>query len=134
MKKYIILAFAILLIVLALFSKTAADADATTGYPIGAGGAEIPKPTFLPETKDYTTTAINNYIYYLVGALVTLSVALAVFFIALGGSQYVKSMGSDESLGKAKKTIMWAVLGLLLVIVSYQIVVTIITMTFDAPK
>ncbi|MBI5755082.1 hypothetical protein HZA41_02590 [Candidatus Peregrinibacteria bacterium] len=135
MKKTIIFSCAILLLTLSpiIMTTTFANAAAATSYPIGTGGAEIPKPTFLPETINYTTTAISNYIYYLVGAMVTLSAALAVFFIYWGGSTYVTSMGSDENLGKAKKTIMWAILGLLLVIISYQIVVTIITMIFKTP-
>lgn len=129
MKKYLL--FTIVFLALSPINMAFAE----NGYPIGTGGAGIPQPTTLPATQDgnYTTEQINKYIYYVVGALVTLSAAFAVFFIFQGGVQYTISMGGDEGLGKAKKTLMWAVLGLLLVIVSYQIVVTIITMTFDAP-
>ena len=48
--------------------------------------------------------------------------ACAVLFIIIGGIQMLTAYGSDEKIGKAKKTITWAIIGLLIAILSYAIV------------
>jgi hypothetical protein len=50
---------------------------------------------------------------------------LAVLFIIVGGIQILTAYGSDEKIGAAKKTITYAVVGLLISILSYAIVTII---------
>jgi hypothetical protein len=47
---------------------------------------------------------------------------LAVTFIIVGGFQMVIAAGNEEMLVKAKKTILWAVLGLLIALLSFSII------------
>lgn len=62
-----------------------------------------------------------------INAFLILAGTVAVLFIIVGGFQYVSSAGNPESVQKAKNTILYAVVGLIVVILSYAIVNFIIT-------
>ncbi len=47
---------------------------------------------------------------------------LALIALIIGGGRMVLDFGNEEQVHKAKKTILWAVIGLLVVILSYAIV------------
>jgi hypothetical protein len=51
---------------------------------------------------------------------------MAVLMLAVGGFQYVISHGDQNQMEGAKKTITWAIIGLLIIIVSYAIVTNVI--------
>lgn len=51
---------------------------------------------------------------------------LAVIMIIYGGVRYVYSAGSDEETGNAKKTILYAVIGIIIVLLSFVIVRVVI--------
>lgn len=63
----------------------------------------------------------HTFLLILQGLLGMLGV-LATVFIVVGGVQMVVSAGSEEAITKAKKTITWAVLGLLAALLSFSIV------------
>ena len=52
----------------------------------------------------------------------------AVVFIIVGGMQMHLAVGNDEALGKAKKTVTWAIIGLVVSILSVAIVQIIINL------
>ena len=76
-----------------------------------------------------TSTAEGNlagrYIASLYKFFVGIAGVLAVFMIALGGTQWLFSGGSSEKISQAKETIIGAVTGLLLALGSYLILYTI---------
>jgi len=47
---------------------------------------------------------------------------LAVIMIIYGGVTYVTSAGNDEAIGNAKKIIMYALIGLIVIILSFVVV------------
>ncbi|HYV34046.1 MAG TPA: hypothetical protein VE973_04335 [Candidatus Limnocylindria bacterium] len=47
---------------------------------------------------------------------------VSVLFIIIGGFQMVSSAGNEERLVKAKKTILWAVMGLVFALLSFSII------------
>lgn len=53
--------------------------------------------------------------------------AVAVLFLILGGLQYVTSAGNKDRIEKAKQTILYAVVGLIVIALSYVIVTFIST-------
>ncbi|MCL4387230.1 MAG: pilin [Patescibacteria group bacterium] len=61
---------------------------------------------------------VNNFINYILG----FSSALAVLFIAIGGIQYMTSGGDEKRTAVAKKTLTYAIIGLVLVILALVIV------------
>lgn len=48
--------------------------------------------------------------------------AIALVFLIIGGFQYIASRGNEEAMEKAKKTITGAVMGIVIIIMSYAIV------------
>jgi uncharacterized membrane protein len=52
----------------------------------------------------------------------TLVGILAVLAIVIGGYRYMTSAGDEKRAGAGKKTIMWALIGLVLVFLAYAIV------------
>jgi heme/copper-type cytochrome/quinol oxidase subunit 2 len=81
------------------------------------------KPTGLFGSSGDTASDLLVYIINLVLAIVGL---IAVAFLVYGGFRYITSAGNDETAESAKKTIQNAIIGLIVVILSYVIVVVII--------
>ncbi len=51
---------------------------------------------------------------------------LAVIMVVYGGVTYVTSAGNDEAIGNAKKIIMYAVVGLIVILLSFAIIRTVL--------
>ena len=64
---------------------------------------------------------IHAFLLVLQGLLSILGI-LAVVFIVVGGVQMVLSAGNEEAIGKAKKTITWAIIGLVVAMLSFSII------------
>ncbi len=92
-------------------SVLGASCKATNGQPI---------PNCIPQKT------IPQLLGMVINALLILAGAVAVLFIIIGGFQYVSSAGNPESVAKAKTTILYAVIGLIVAILSYAIVIFII--------
>lgn len=72
-----------------------------------------------------STTAeepINAYLQIIGGAVLMLSGGIAVIVIAVGGLMYVTSRGNQQQLEFAKATLMYGVIGMLVIIFSYFII------------
>ena len=89
--------------------------------PVGTGGVDA-----TAESK------INTIFGYVTNLVLMASGGVAVFFLVVGGIQYITSFGNQERNDAAKKTIKYAVIGLLAVILSYAIVTNIIDLIFKA--
>lgn len=57
-----------------------------------------------------------------INALLAIAGTVAVLFIIIGGFQYITSAGNPDNVGKAKNTILYAIIGLVVVILSYAVV------------
>jgi amino acid transporter len=87
------------------------------------------KPAFAP---GYTSTEnkaapVTSVLQTLAGSLIYVAGPLAVLMIAIGGFQYVASHGDSTQMENAKKTIMFAIIGLIVIILSWAIVTNIAT-------
>lgn len=63
-------------------------------------------------------TVVNFFLYFL-GFVATV-------MIIYGGVLYVTSAGNDDNVGKAKKILMYAVVGIIIILLSFAIVNTVI--------
>ena len=83
----------------------------------GTGGADCSGtgPSLME-----TIGSITNILLYLAGAI-------AVVMIILGGIRYATSQGDQNGITSAKNTVLYAVIGLIVTIVSYAIVNFVIT-------
>lgn len=63
-------------------------------------------------------SVLSTVIYWILG----LSGGIAVLFLILGGLQYITSSGNKDKAEQAKQTILYAVIGLIVIALSFVIV------------
>jgi len=68
------------------------------------------------------TTRINNIIHTIVNLLSAIVGVVAVIMIIVGGFRYITSGGNDTSVTSAKNTILYAIIGLVVVALAQLIV------------
>ena len=95
------------------------DAMAQGGGIPGPGGG-IPGPgggipnTFKFDTLEEALSAIANFLFII-------SIPIAVIFIIIGGFQFATAAGNPEKINAGKKTITWAVIGIVVLLVAGSI-------------
>lgn len=70
--------------------------------------------------------SISGFITFVIQILLFLSGGIAVLFVVIGGFQYILSAGNEENAKKGKQTVVNAIIGLVLIILSY-VIITVIT-------
>ena len=97
---------------------------------------EVYRPDNLPggtALKDTTAEdKINFIINYATDIILYTSGSFAVFFLILGGIQYITSLGNQERMDAAKKTLKHSLIGLIVVIFAYAVITNIIDIIFKA--
>ena len=81
-------------------------------------GAELEfseNPTGNCETGDDATQKINDLIRSVINLLSAIVGVIAVIMIIVGGLRYITSGGNDTSVTSAKNTILYAIIGLIIV-------------------
>jgi hypothetical protein len=73
--------------------------------------------TDFTKLKSLSDLAVN-----IINFLLAIAATVAVLFLIIGGFQYITSAGSPETIEKAKNTILYSVIGLLLCILAFSIV------------
>jgi hypothetical protein len=75
---------------------------------------------------------ITYYIQKIANALTGLAAALAVLFIIQNSFNLLTSSGDSEMITKSKKGLMWSLIGLVLIMGSYIVVKTVISLPYAA--
>ena len=78
-------------------------------------------------------TNVENFIRSVITVFAGLAGLVATGFFVAGGFTYITSSGNPEQLDKAKRTITWSAVGLVIVIAAWilaQIIVTLATQAF----
>jgi hypothetical protein len=101
--------------------------SATWFLPTLAKAATPPPPPVAPVTGG--TTDVENIITKVIGWFFGITGALAVLFIIYGGVLYIVSAGNSDRQKQAKQTLIWAVIGLAVVVLSYFIVSLVLNIT-----
>lgn len=78
------------------------------------------RPNSVPGNLPTAITTVSNTILMIIGVI-------AVLFLIIGGFQYVTSAGNPDSIGKAKSTILYGIIGLVFAILAFAIVSFITT-------
>lgn len=73
-----------------------------------------------------TVTATDNTLQTILSVIFGLAGAVALIFIAIGGFRYIVSKGDPSGTAQAKNTILYAIIGLIVVIVSFSIITFVI--------
>lgn len=83
--------------------------------------AETIMPNVDP-VKRAGTAANDNTMNDIVGVVFGIAGALALLFIVIGGLRYILSDGDPNNISQAKKTIIYALVGLVITMAAYAIV------------
>lgn len=104
--------------------------------PIRAGAVNITNPArgfFIDLTDRGRTNTFPDLFLFLIEIFLGVVALLAIAFIIIGGAQYIMSRGDAEMAENGKKTLFHAIIGLIIVILSYMIVVVIINALRGSP-
>ncbi len=91
---------------------------------VSAGAPLIFTGVALAATAD-GAGQINDFVKNIINILTGIATLIAVAFIVIGGLHYITSSGNPEHLDKAKRTIMYASLGLVITIAAFAITNTV---------
>lgn len=102
-------------------------AQRTTPAPIipvdsGDQGVELYIPHTPQRAESEGQFIGEEFLPSLTQTIIALAGGFAFLFIIIGGIQILTAYGNDEKIGNAKKTITYAIVGLLISILSYAIV------------
>ncbi len=116
--------FVFILFFLFLVSPFFYDANAAVTEP--AATDTLPKgdqniTVYNPLTGDDTIVSSVNIIGNVVSAILGILGSIALFMFVFGGVTWLTSAGNDTRLKKARDTLVWATLGLIVVFSSYFI-------------
>ena len=75
-----------------------------------------------PHSTDCTNTALNGSVGHITSTLLTVAGAIAVIIIIIGGISYVTSTGDSSRIKLAKDTILYAIIGLVVITIAYAVV------------
>jgi cytochrome bd-type quinol oxidase subunit 2 len=104
-------------------SVLAANTNIHGGLCQGADINVTPTPSDAAcNTSDVSGNNINNKIAKIINWLSAIIGVVAVIMIIFGGFRYITSGGNDSSVASAKKTILFALIGLVIVALAQLIV------------
>lgn len=72
-----------------------------------------------------STTDFNDLVENLLNWLLGVASSVALLMLVAGGIMYAMAGGSEEKLKSAKKTILYAILGMVIVFLSYSMIVVL---------
>jgi hypothetical protein len=99
----------------------AQDSSIQSGLCTGANLEFTDNPTDVCTSTD-ATNKINNLVHTIVNLLSAIVGIVAVIMIIVGGLRYITSGGNDTSVTSAKNTILYAIIGLIIVALAQLLV------------
>jgi hypothetical protein len=65
--------------------------------------------------------------------IISITGGLSLLFVIISGIQILTGFGNDEKIGEAKKTLLWALVGVVISLLSYAIVQIIVSIQIGVP-
>ncbi len=96
-----------------LFAATPVFAETSSDDPFGTKKVEV-----TGAIHGEMASTVVQFINYFLGFLGLLAVTMIIY----AGVLFVTAQGDDQQLNKAKKVILWAVVGILIIMLSFVIV------------
>lgn len=72
-----------------------------------------------------STTSLSQLLPEIIQLLLGIAGGVAVVFVIIGGYQYITSGGNEESAEKGRKTLTNAIIGIIIIVLSYAIITVI---------
>lgn len=99
-----------------------ASTTETTVAPTIPNIATLPGPNSNNKLEETNTYLTLNLLPHVARIVTGLAITLSVIFIIFGAIQFLTAYGNDEKLGNAKKGITFAIIGLIISLLSFSIV------------
>jgi hypothetical protein len=112
------------LFILVLFSLFPGLAKAQLGFEAILPGPDSDRTTWGWET-------LGQIIGNIASLALILAAGVAIIYIIIGGYQYALSFGNPEAIEKAKGTITWAIIGLVVALASVLIIQYVVNFVTD---
>jgi len=93
-------------------------------------GSDILPGGGIHQDEIRTSFVFSNLIPFVIKYAIRLAVILAVAALIVGGFLFITSYGDTEKRTTAQKTIMWALIGLIIVMTAFGIVTIITNISF----
>lgn len=128
MRKYFIVLILLLSCLAVFYMAPLALAQSCNPDGTSPAGNAIcnPAPGIFVDLADKGGNTFSVLLKYVVGIILPLVGIVAVLFLIIGGYQYISSGANEELAETGKKTMRNAIIGLVVVILSYVIVVVVI--------
>ncbi|MBR3230818.1 hypothetical protein IKF73_02220 [Candidatus Saccharibacteria bacterium] len=97
-------------------------AFAEPGEPIDPCSSELPQTVREANGCEGSEDKLPSVVQAILNTVIGITGLVAVIFIIIGGIQYMTSTGDPNKIKKAKDTILYAVIGLAVVILAFVIV------------
>ncbi len=75
---------------------------------------------------DSTTRSLPDLIQFVINIILSITALIALLFLIIGGFWYITSAGNEETAEKGKNTVINAIIGLVIIALSYVIVRVVI--------
>jgi uncharacterized membrane protein YjfL (UPF0719 family) len=72
--------------------------------------------------ENMTIEDVLSWIAELTRLALMLAFGVTLIYLILGGYQYMTSLGNEEQIKKGKTTLTWAIIGLIVIMVSYSLI------------
>lgn len=90
---------------------------------IGGNGGPTTYPVNLPsQIANLTKLNLQGIVRFGITFVLTIAILLAFFFVVFGGLKWILSQGDKKQLEEAQKTLQFAIIGLIVVLLSFFIV------------
>jgi len=109
-------------LVAAVLSLAVAVAAVVMPIALPSASAQFKSGLDAARTQEMSTKPISTTIGEVVNIFLYFVGAVAVIVVIWGGFQYITSSGDSQKATTAKNTIMYAVIGIVVVVMSYAIV------------
>lgn len=80
-----------------------------------------------------SSQSLQELIFNAIKLFLTFSGAVAVVFVIIGGFFYITAQGNEEQAEKGKKTLINAIIGVIIIIMSY-VIINVITNLVSSPS
>jgi TRAP-type C4-dicarboxylate transport system permease small subunit len=80
------------------------------------------------------TKSLPNMIAFIAKIILLIVATIAVLFLIIGGFQYITSAGNPDAIEKAKATILYAIIGIVVCIIAYTAVHWIVAKLIAPPE
>jgi len=72
------------------------------------------------------STSLSDIILRTIQMLLAFAAGIAILFVIIGGYQYITSHGNEEQSEAGKKTLLNAIIGIVLIVLSYAIITVVV--------